>query len=440
MDRRFLIFIVSGRSEVSAKSYVVKIATFLTDVLAHRKCFRSHNSTHLRTNKPTYLQLPHTNIKMHHYVTSLAIAAISLSVGVDAFGTPSRLAFTNTLVRTTMPTIPTSTQLFSASDSVDNEVERLRSMAAKLRAEASALEAQKAQEIADATERAFRKFDKDQDGSVTFEELKAGLEKVLKTELKEERVKKLMEEFDASGDGALQLSEFVGVEKFRNRLESLVRDEQSAAKDAIKKAKVEAEAAALTQARMELLNDKAPTTSDKIISVIPYLLPLLDGLQFGRFLLEGQDNPAVAVLAILYTIYRSIPFSGFVAFLALSVLSGNLSINRQIRFNMQQAIYLDIALFIPGLVASLNGLVLGGLGVQIPQAVSQIGSDAVFVTLLVAIGYSVASSLLGITPDKIPFVSDAANRRMPTIDMFDAQGKFIGPTRNDDNKDDSEKK
>ena len=107
---------------------------------------------------------------------------------------------------------------------------------------------------------------------------------------------------------------------------------------------------------------------------------------------------------------------------------------------MQQAIYLDIALFIPGLIASLNGLVLGGLGVQIPEAVSQIGSDAVFVTLLVAIGYSVASSILGITPDKIPFVSDAANRRMPTIDMFDAQGKFIGPTRSDDNKDDSEKK
>ena len=325
----------------------------------------------------------------------------------------------------------------ATTDDGENEVERLRAMAARLRAEAASLEAQKAQQIADATERAFKKFDTNQDGLVTFEELKLGLEKVLKTELKEERVKKLMDEFDSSGDGALQLSEFVGVEQFRNRLESLVRDEQASAKDAVKAAKLEAEAAALSQALMERLNDKEPTTTDKLVSVLPYLLPLLDGLQFGRFLLEGQDNPAVGVLAILYTLYRSIPFSGFVAFLALSVLSGNLGINRQIRFNMQQAIYFDIALFIPGLVASLNGLVLSGLGVQIPEVVSQLGSDAVFITLLAGIGYAVVSSLLGITPDKVPFISDKVNERMPTIEMFDAEGRFIGPNR--DNVDDSKK-
>ena len=46
----------------------------------------------------------------------------------------------------------------------DNEIERLRLMAAKLRAEASALEAEKAQSLADAAERAFRGFDKNNDG------------------------------------------------------------------------------------------------------------------------------------------------------------------------------------------------------------------------------------------------------------------------------------
>lgn len=386
---------------------------------------------------------------MHHYIKSTALAAILLAAGTDAFATPNRLTFRPTnMVRTSMATtVPSSssssTQLRLAStDDADNEVERLRAMAARLRSEAASLEAQKAQQVADATERAFKKFDTNQDGMVTIEELKSGLEKVLKTELKEERVKKLMQEFDKSGDGTLQLSEFVGVEQFRNRLESLVRDEQAAAKDAVKTAKLEAEAAALSQALMERLNDKEPTTADKVVSLLPYLLPLLDGLQFGRFLLEGQDNPAVAVLAVLYTLYRSIPFSGFVAFLALSVLSGNLAINRQIRFNMQQAIYFDIALFLPGLIASLNGLVLSGLGIQIPEAVSQLGSDAVFVTLLAGIGYAVVSSLLGITPDKVPYISDRVNERMPTIDMFDAEGRFIGPTRDmmDDTKKDDDKK
>ena len=53
-------------------------------------------------------------------------------------------------------------------------------MAAKLRAEAAALEADKAQQLADAAEKAFRKFDTNQDGEISFAELKAGLEKVLK--------------------------------------------------------------------------------------------------------------------------------------------------------------------------------------------------------------------------------------------------------------------
>ena len=386
---------------------------------------------------------------MHHYIKSTALATILMAAGADAFATPSRHAFRPlNMVRTTAATMTPSsssspTQLLMAStDDGENEVERLRAMAARLRAEAAALEAQKAQQVADVTERAFRKFDTNQDGLVTFEELKAGLEKVLKTELKEERVKKLMDEFESGGDGALQLSEFVGVEQFRNRLESLVRDEQESAKNAVKAAKMEAEAAALSQALMERFNDKEPTTTDKLVSILPYLLPLLDGLQFGRFLLEGQDNPAVAVLAILYTLYRSIPFSGFVAFLALSVLSGNLSINRQIRFNMQQAIYFDIALFLPGLIASINGLVLSGLGVQIPEGLSQLGSDAVFVTLLAGIGYAVVSSLLGITPDKVPIISNTVNERIPTIDMFDAEGRFIGPNRDaiDDKKKDDDKK
>jgi hypothetical protein len=314
-------------------------------------------------------------------------------------------------------------------------------MAAKLRAEAAALEAKQAQEFADAAERAFRKFDTNADGQVTFAELKEGLEKFLKEELPESRVRKLLDKFDTSKDGALQLEEFVSIDRFRNQLDVIRRDERRASLEAAKVAQLESEAAKFAQARLEILNDRPPNTADKFLSVLPYLFPLLDSLQFGRFLfIENPDNPIVPVVALLFQLYRSIPFGGFIAFFALSFLSANPSINRLIRFNMQQAIYLDIALFFPGLIGALYSLVFANLlGVQIPEGMAELSSDAVFAAVLVAIVYSSVSSLLGITPDKIPIISQAANDRMPTIDMFDDQGRFV-PKQVRDRKEEDDKK
>lgn len=227
-----------------------------------------------------------------------------------------------------------------------------------------------------------------------------------------------MREFDASGDGALQLDEFVSVDVFRNKLELLAQEEKRLALVAQELAKKEEQEAAMALAKVEILNEKDPTTSDKIFSVIPYLFPLMDGLQWGRFLLAAdgaESNPFVVGLALLYALYRSIPFSGFLSFFALYFLGGNPSINRLVRFNMQQAIFVDVALFFPGLVAGIVGLT----GVKLPAIASQIGNDFIFVTLLAVIGYSAVSSLLGITPDKIPLISKAVEDRMPSMDSFD---------------------
>jgi len=325
-------------------------------------------------------------------------------------------------------------------DDQDNEIERLKAMAAQLRSEAAKLEVEKAESLAKAAEKAFQSFDTNNDGQISLSELKAGLEKAFKVELSDKRVEELMQAFDISGDGALQLDEFVTESVFRSKLEALVREEKEVAAEKETEAKLAAEAQALAEARLNFLNEKPPTTSDKLVSIIPYLFPLMDGLQYGRFIFtQEQSNPFVIALAVLYALYRSIPFSGFAAFLALNFLSNNPKLNRLVRFNMQQAIFVDIALFFPGLLSGLYGLILKGIGVETAPGFTEIFSDAIFATLLLSLAYCTASSLFGVEPDKLPLISESVTKRMPTIDMFDEEGRFVPREFRDEeeeNKDD----
>jgi len=311
------------------------------------------------------------------------------------------------------------------------EIERLRSMAAQLRAEAAQLESDQAQELAGRAQRLFDEFDTNGDGEISMEELKVGLEKKLKTKLPEDRIAMLMKSFDYSGDGALQIDEFVTVERFRNKLDALAREEKEMAAEAVKQAQVEEEKARIEAFKLEMLNDAPPTTTDKLISILPYLFPLMDGLQYGRFLIldientSNGDNPVLLGLAVLYTLYRSIPFSGFLAFFAINFLSANTRINRLIRFNLQQSIFVDLALFFPGLLTGIGAVALSTLGVSVPSNFSEIGADAVFYVLLATLAYCSISSLIGIAPDKIPIVSQAVLDRIPDVDWFDEEGRLI---------------
>merc|ERR1712232_328427 len=107
--------------------------------------------------------------------------------------------------------------------------------------------------------------------------------KAFKIDLPESRAKQLIQSFDTNQDGALQLDEFLGIDAMRNKLEALMRDERNEVRQRAKEERDQAEAAEMAERRMELVNDKAPTTTDKVVSVLPYLFPLLDGLAFSRF-------------------------------------------------------------------------------------------------------------------------------------------------------------
>jgi hypothetical protein len=165
----------------------------------------------------------------------------------------------------------------------------------------------------------------------------------------------------------------------------------------------------------EYLNDRPPTIPDRIYSVLPYLLPFLDALPYGKPLLSqiGDSNFFVQLVAVLYNLYNQIPFSGLVAFFALNIISNNLQLNRLIRFNLQQAILLDIALIIPG--------VLGGTAAALLPDAAQLAlpaSTLTFALISLLLLYCAGSSLLGVTPNRIPIVSSQVESRMPSVTNF----------------------
>ncbi|GMH48433.1 hypothetical protein TL16_g00287, partial [Triparma laevis f. inornata] len=321
----------------------------------------------------------------------------------------------------------TSFSLRSIPTDDDGEVAAILAQAAKLRAEAASIEAAFAAEKAAKLAAAFTKFDVDGDGVITYSELITGLKKNLKTEdLDESAVRRLFGELDSDGNNVLDVAEFkMGVSEMATRIDSYIREERQAKIEAEKEAKLAKEKADKALAKLEFLNDAPPNQTEKLLSTLPYLFPLMDGLQYGRFLLQGEDNVLVNAIALVYVVYRQIPFSGFVAFFALNFLAGNPKLNRLVRWNLQQAIFVDIALIFPGLLSGIARAGLPAIGVTLPAAFMETFDDATFVALLGVLGYCVVSSLLGREPGGIPFVSKAVGDRMPTIDMFDDEGRFI---------------
>lgn len=311
--------------------------------------------------------------------------------------------------------------------------------------EASEMEAALAQDRVKALTIAFESFDTNKDGSISAEELKTGLEKAFKgLVITPEQASKLMIAFDESNDGAIQFNEFKGVEAFKLRLEAFIRDEKDAEIKALFAARENKAAAELAEQKSNALaqfqssfNDGPPSTSDKVVSLLPYLFPLLDSIQYGRFLLSTeQDNPLIQTLAVLYQIYLTIPFSGLIAFFALGALSNNLRLNRLVRFNIQQAIAIDIGLILPSLLGGIGLIGLPYLGITVPDDVKVTFETLTFFLFSAAILYSCVSSLLGITPNKLPFISEGVERRVPKASMFDEDGNILP---SDKEKDDAKK-
>ena len=144
------------------------------------------------------------------------------------------------------------------------------------------------------------------------------------------------------------------------------------------------------------------TVPDRIFASLPYLLPLVDGVMFGKFLF--QQFPVLQLLLIplapLMQIYR-LPFASLIIFFALYLgVVRNENISHFIRFNAMQAILLDIVLMLCGLV-----LPIFSKAFQV-AFIAETLYNMVFLGALAAFVYAVVQSALGRYAE-IPPLSDA---------------------------------
>ena len=144
------------------------------------------------------------------------------------------------------------------------------------------------------------------------------------------------------------------------------------------------------------------TVPDRIFASLPYLLPLIDGLQFSGFLF--RQFPVLQLLFIPLAPLMKIsdlPLASVIIFFALYLgVVRNENISHFIRFNAMQAILLDIVLMLCGLVLPIfsNGLQVAFIAETLYNMVF-LGAFAAFV-------YAVVQSLLGRYAE-IPPLSDA---------------------------------
>lgn len=144
---------------------------------------------------------------------------------------------------------------------------------------------------------------------------------------------------------------------------------------------------------------------DRLKSCIPYVLPLIDGDAFGRYIYERV--PPLGDLH--YVFFRPIVDGCAAAPLLLVGLFVLFALgprftgqSREVRFNAQQAILLDIALLVPNLVAE------AGAEADVPRALAEPASNFVWYALATAVVYCVTSNLRGKKPDQVPFLSGVA--------------------------------
>jgi len=145
--------------------------------------------------------------------------------------------------------------------------------------------------------------------------------------------------------------------------------------------------------------EESPDVADRIAAIAPYFLPAADVFKYG---VDFYSNPVIGGVAeLFFPLVQSLETSrwiSFVLFIGMSSLTRNPNYPMFLRFNIQQALILDIALILVGLFGNL---------IPIPFL-----NDAIYVVTTAVLLYCIAFSALGKFPDQVPVLSDAAKMQI----------------------------
>jgi hypothetical protein len=153
---------------------------------------------------------------------------------------------------------------------------------------------------------------------------------------------------------------------------------------------------------------QGPPIWQRLLAALAYLLPWSDALPFGQSLfglfpvLQWLSLPAFPVLLL----QQAVPFGGFVLFLVLFLaVVRNTKVPYLIRFNVLQAILVDILLILVSLAFSVLLAPLG-LGFALRTL-----SNTVFLGALLLVGFGVVQSLRG-QEAEVPSLSQAVRMQL----------------------------
>lgn len=311
----------------------------------------------------------------------------------------------------------------ATEDSIQSELRVLNHLASEAQREAARAKAEVA-ELLDARAKRreqeqrkwFGVFDLDGSGGIDAKELQMGMQELSGDMVDESTAERLLEAHDMNQNGVLEPAEFDTM-SLEVTLEKL-RAERRAEEEALRRAQLELKRLEETAQHFLEYNKTLPARNEdrgllvRLGSMLAYMLPFVDGLRFGMPLVpeSAAFQSFIWSLAPILSTLQSVPFFGIFLFITMQMLADKTDLPHLLRYNLRQAVLLDILVGVLALIESVATLMVDG---EIPIDIweSWTSNGAIFIALVGVIVYAVGAALLGITA-RLPFISRYAEETM----------------------------
>lgn len=309
----------------------------------------------------------------------------------------------------------------SMQDDTWSEVAALERAAEQLKADVAKMELELERQRDEQQQKLFNAFDLDGSGAIDAKELQVGLQESLGLKVDESYARRILQSQDKDSDGVLKFEEF-NLQRLERSLDDLKQQDWEAEMSERKlKREVEekkAEEQEIQKMIEQYYENLPPANEDKgaltrIASVLVYALPLLDGLRGGLqmsvFAPEAQSAIQLLVDGPL-RLMDGVWFGQILVFLLFQSQANNVELPVLLRYNMRQAVVLDMAVGLLHLTEALALSAYFGEGPEYAVAL-HLGNAFLFTALLGCVAYIATKSAgLGELPNEIPWISGYTER------------------------------